>query len=255
MRTAAETMTKGTVIAAKTSLSKCPNQVIPPTRATRARAGSIRHGANTEVGHGGRRPGGDADRDRQDEIDNERANRNEGPAVPECLTHRCRSSPASRVTAQQLTVIDNDQGDDTHHPAGNGHVSALKPPGQDRQIFLPTRLPGAPERHATGITPDTKPGVTLAFVGATTTVLFKDEDHWTCLLLGAVAVYAAALFASVVCAWVALFPGVKGRPSTGDEPDEDAASLLFFGHVSSHYSKDRPSYLQVQSTLTTDPAR
>jgi hypothetical protein len=108
-------------------------------------------------------------------------------------------------------------------------------------------------RHA-----DTKTGVTLAFVGATTTVLFnlvKDEDHWTCLLVGAVAVCAAALFVSVVCAWLALFPRVKGRPSTGDEPDEDAVNLLFFGHVSSHYSKDRPTYLQVLSTLTTDPAR
>lgn len=108
-------------------------------------------------------------------------------------------------------------------------------------------------RHA-----DTKTGVTLAFVGATTTVLFnlvKNEDHWTCMLVVAVALCVATLFVSVVCAWLALFPRVKGRPSGGDEPDEDAVNLLFFGHVSSHYSKDRPTYLQVLSTLTTDPAR
>jgi Family of unknown function (DUF5706) len=108
-------------------------------------------------------------------------------------------------------------------------------------------------RHA-----DTKTGVTLAFIGATSTVLFnlvKDENNWTCLLMASVAVCAAALLASAICAWLALFPRVKGRPFTGDEPDEDAVNLLFFGHVSSHYSKDRPTYVQVLSTLTTDPAR
>lgn len=101
-------------------------------------------------------------------------------------------------------------------------------------------------------------GVTLAFVGVTTTVLFnlvKDEDHWTCLLAVAVALCAAALLMSAAFAWFALFPRVKGRFADGDESDEDAVNLLFFGHVSSHYSNDRPTYQQVLSLLTSDPDR
>lgn len=108
-------------------------------------------------------------------------------------------------------------------------------------------------RHA-----DTKTGVTLAFIAATITVLFnlvKNEDHWTCLLVASVAICAVALLLSVIFAWLALFPRIKVRSSTPDEPDEDAVNLLFFGHVAGHYSKDRPTYLQVLSTLTTDPAR
>lgn len=108
-------------------------------------------------------------------------------------------------------------------------------------------------RHA-----DTKTGVTLAFVGATTTILFqliKDEDNWTCLLATAVTVCSTALLASVIFAWLALFPRVKGQPHSGNDADEDAVNLLFFGHISRHFSKDRPTYQQVLSTLTTDPTR
>lgn len=108
-------------------------------------------------------------------------------------------------------------------------------------------------RHA-----DTKMGVTLAFVGVTTTVLFnlvRDEVRWTCLLTAAVTLCAAALLTSAAFAWFALFPRVKGRPADGDEPDEDAVNLLFFGHVSNHYSNDRPTYQQVLLLLTSDPDR
>ncbi|MFK0042359.1 Pycsar system effector family protein [Paenarthrobacter sp. NPDC090517] len=108
-------------------------------------------------------------------------------------------------------------------------------------------------RHA-----DTKTGVTLAFVGATVTALFtivKDEDQWTCLLRTVVGLSALALVCAVGFAYAALFPRTKGRLPNGEETDEDAVNLLFFGDIAGHYSKDRPSYLQVLSLLTSDPTR
>jgi hypothetical protein len=108
-------------------------------------------------------------------------------------------------------------------------------------------------RHA-----DTKTGVTLAFVGATATALFnlvKDEDHWTALLAAAVGACGLSLVVSAGFACLALFPRIKGRVPKSDEPDEDAVNLLFFGDIAGHYAQDRPTYLQVLSTLTGNPTR
>lgn len=108
-------------------------------------------------------------------------------------------------------------------------------------------------RHA-----DTKTGVTLAFVGATCTVLFnlvRDRENWTCLLIGAVVICVAALLTSVIFACLALFPRVKGHAGNAEDPDEDSVNLLFFGHVSKHYSKKQPTYREVLSTLTSDPRK
>lgn len=137
-------------------------------------------------------------------------------------------------------------------PKRRGHASPDAVP-QPEHAWKALSITNEWIRHA-----DTKIGVTLAFIGATTTVLFnlvKDENSWTCLLVAAVGLCVAALLSAVVFAWLALFPRVKGRSPSGDEPDEDAVNLLFFGHVSSHYAKDRPTYLQVLSLLTSDPAR
>ncbi|WP_091471027.1 Pycsar system effector family protein [Paenarthrobacter nitroguajacolicus] len=108
-------------------------------------------------------------------------------------------------------------------------------------------------RHA-----DTKTGVTLAFVAATVTALFniaKDEGNWTCLLRATVVLCASALLAAVGFACAALFPRTKGRLPSGEETDEDAVNLLFFGDIAGHYTKDRPTYLQVLSLLTSDSTR
>ena len=108
-------------------------------------------------------------------------------------------------------------------------------------------------RHA-----DMKIGAILPFVGVTTTVLFnlvKDEEHWTCLLTVVVTLCAAALLTSTAFAWFAMFPRVKGHFADGDDVDGDAVNLLFFGHISTHYSNDQPNYQQVLSLLTSDPGR
>lgn len=108
-------------------------------------------------------------------------------------------------------------------------------------------------RHA-----DTKTGVTLAFVGATSTVLFnlvKGEHSWTYWLVFAVVLCAAALVAAAAFACAALFPRTKRRARKGTATDEEAVNLLFFGDIVGHYTKDLPSYTQVLSLLTGNPAR
>ncbi len=58
--------------------------------------------------------------------------------------------------------------------------------------------------------------------------------------------------------WLCLcraLPADKRQAPNGEETDEDAVNLLFFGDVAGHYSKDRPTYVQVLSLLTSDPAK
>jgi len=108
-------------------------------------------------------------------------------------------------------------------------------------------------RHA-----DTKTGVTLAFVGATATVLFnliKNEQSWTYWLVFAVVLCAAALVAAATFACAALFPRTRRQARQGTPTDEEAVNLLFFGDIVGHYTKDLPSYTQVLSLLTGNPAR
>ncbi|MDO5878283.1 DUF5706 domain-containing protein (plasmid) [Paenarthrobacter sp. R1] len=102
---------------------------------------------------------------------------------------------------------------------------------------------------------DTKTGVTLAFIGVTSTVLFnlvKDEQQWTCRLVVAVIACVAALLLSVIFTYLALFPRVESRSGNSEDPDEESVNLLFFGSVSKHYSKKQPTYREVLSTLTRD---
>jgi len=108
-------------------------------------------------------------------------------------------------------------------------------------------------RHA-----DTKTGVTLAFIGATATVLFnliKDECRWTGLLVTATGLCVSALCLATMFAGLALFPRVKVQPTSSDDTDEDAVNLLFFGDIAGHYAQDRPTYTEVLTLLTSDPAR
>lgn len=66
---------------------------------------------------------------------------------------------------------------------------------------------------------------------------------------------AAALVTAAAFACAALFPRTKRRARQGTPTDEEAVNLLFFGDIVGHYTKDLPSYTQVLSLLTGDPAR
>ncbi|WP_024366828.1 Pycsar system effector family protein [Arthrobacter sp. TB 26] len=137
-------------------------------------------------------------------------------------------------------------------PKGEPDVPAVAEPQPD-QAWKALSVTNEWIRHA-----DTKTGVTLAFVGATVAALFnivKDEDKWTCALTLAVGLCAFALVSSAGFACAALFPRTRGRLPNGEEADEDAVNLLFFGDIAGHYTKDRPTYLQVLSLLTSDPTR
>lgn len=137
-------------------------------------------------------------------------------------------------------------------PKAEPEVAAAAEPQPD-QAWKALAVTNEWVRHA-----DTKTGVTLAFVGATVAALFnvvKDEDNWTCLLKITVALCTLALICAVGFAFAALFPRTSGRLPNGEETDEDAVNLLFFGDVAGHYSKDRPTYVQVLSLLTSDPAK
>jgi hypothetical protein len=135
-------------------------------------------------------------------------------------------------------------------PGTGGESSSLPQPDQ---AWKALSITNEWIRHA-----DTKTGVTLAFVGATSTVLFnlvKDEQSWTCALVVAVVLCAAALVTAAAFACSALFPRTKRRARKGTPADEEAVNLLFFGDIVGHYTKDLPSYTQVLSLLTGDPAR
>lgn len=114
-------------------------------------------------------------------------------------------------------------------------------------------------RHA-----DSKTGVTLAFAGATAAVLYSLVGHhatWTCALTIVVAIAALAILFVVISAAIELVPRVtrKGpdRPANAQETvsGDDTVNLLFFGDIHRHYAEDRPTYRDVLSTLTSDPAR
>ena len=114
-------------------------------------------------------------------------------------------------------------------------------------------------RHA-----DAKTGVTLAFAGATATMLFnllnrqgtvRTPGLWIASLIG-----VAAIMCTTVSAGLALIPRVKPRKVGGEEGgsatgSQEVMNLLFFGDVQRVYADDRPTYREVLGTLTTDPER
>ena len=114
-------------------------------------------------------------------------------------------------------------------------------------------------RHA-----DAKTGVTLAFAGATATMLFnllnrqgtvRTPGLWIASLIG-----VAAILGTTTCAGLALIPRVKPKKAKSGEDGtaagpEEVMNLLFFGDVHRGYADDRPTYREVLGMLTTDPER
>lgn len=123
-------------------------------------------------------------------------------------------------------------------------------------------------RHA-----DTKVGVTLAFVGATGTILYnlvKNLQDWGWLLGGVAITCAIALFAAAAAGFMALFPRTTphipkrnstetkeaGAPKDENSPvDEEAVNLLFYGDIVHKYGDTRPTFVDVFRTLTNDKDR
>ena len=122
-------------------------------------------------------------------------------------------------------------------------------------------------RHA-----DTKVGVTLAFVGATGTILYnlvKNLSDWGWLLGGTAAICGFAIFFATGAALMALFPrttphnpsqdstSVKDEASSvdveaGAPADKEAVNLLFYGDIARTYRGKRPTFVDVFRTLTSD---
>ncbi|WP_328445645.1 Pycsar system effector family protein [Amycolatopsis sp. NBC_00438] len=113
-------------------------------------------------------------------------------------------------------------------------------------------------RHA-----DSKTGVTLAFVGATATMLFKlleNQSKWTLPIIISATITTVAMILAVLFAITALFPRVRNREQRAKHPEstagaEESINLLFFGDVHRNYRDDRPTYRDVLSLLTSDATR
>lgn len=123
-------------------------------------------------------------------------------------------------------------------------------------------------RHA-----DTKVGVTLAFVGATGTMLYnlvKNLNDWGWLLGGAAIICAIALFVAAAAGFMALFPRTTphtpkrrfngsneaGAPEDENSPsDEETVNLLFYGDIVHKYGDTRPTFVDVFRALTNDKDR
>lgn len=139
--------------------------------------------------------------------------------------------------------------------APGGHTSAPNPEHAWKTLSITNEW----VRHG-----DSKTGVTLAFTGATATILFslvRDHQPWTCLLIVTTALAAAALICSVVASGVALLPRLTS-PTTAVNPapeesvgGEEVENLLYFGVVDNRFGSDRPTYLEVLSLLTSDNVR
>lgn len=97
---------------------------------------------------------------------------------------------------------------------------------------------------------DSKAAVTLAFVGASATLLFnlvKDSHARSCLF--DVAVFAACVLILVtagLCGWT-LTPRINDA-----DADPEAINRLFFGSITRHYKGNRPLYREVLSTLSAN---
>lgn len=111
-------------------------------------------------------------------------------------------------------------------------------------------------RHA-----DSKTGVTLAFIGATATVLFNlvnGHKDWTWALIVVTGLAVVAIIAAIICAALALLPRLQRYEHKGDAAAttvglDESVNLLFFGDVHRRYRDDRPTYSEVLSLLTSDP--
>lgn len=98
---------------------------------------------------------------------------------------------------------------------------------------------------------DAKAGVTLAFTGVLSNMVFnmvKDFDRRS-IPFDALVVLACALLAltAALCGWT-LTPRVNDR-----DADPVAINRLYFGSISHHFKGMRPQYSDVLCTLTADP--
>jgi hypothetical protein len=100
---------------------------------------------------------------------------------------------------------------------------------------------------------ETKLGVVLAVTGVTGGVLFnlvRDRQDTSWSFDVAAVVCSVAIFAAGLCAMTGLYPVVRLRRRTTDEP----GNPLFFHDVARAYKGDAPSYGAILHTLTTSPA-
>lgn len=111
-------------------------------------------------------------------------------------------------------------------------------------------------RHA-----DSKAAVTLAFAGATATIVFNlvnGHTPGTCSLKVFACLSALAIVAAVISAGCALLPRVNrrrhgSRKTPGETlPSNDTVNLLFFGDVYRNYAESLPSYREDLVGLTSE---
>ena len=98
---------------------------------------------------------------------------------------------------------------------------------------------------------DAKAGVTLAFVGVLSTMLFNLVREFTQRS------FVWDLIVVVACALLALTAALSGWTLTPRVDDKDAApeaiNRVFYASIARHFKGDRPGYTEVLGTLTADP--
>lgn len=98
---------------------------------------------------------------------------------------------------------------------------------------------------------DAKAGVTLAFAGALGAMLFNLTRDASLRSAGfdlVVIVGCLLLLSTVWFCGCTLTPRVKDR-----DGDSDLINRLFFASIAKHFGRDRVRYVEVLSTLTSDP--
>lgn len=106
-------------------------------------------------------------------------------------------------------------------------------------------------RHA-----EAKTVAVLAATGVSTGVLYnvcRDWDSPSVIGLVVAVSSGVALLVAFVCCALALLPRLRVGKRSKDLP-EDLSNLLFFKHIAKSYKGDSPTYAQVLTTLTSDPA-
>lgn len=127
----------------------------------------------------------------------------------------------------------------------NGTGVTVEPPDPE-QAWNTLSLMNGWIRHA-----DAKAGVTLAFTGALSALVFnlaQAPSTWNALTITSVTLSCALLFAAAVLC------GMTLTPRTHDKSGEsERGNLLFFAKISRDYTRQQKEYRKALSDLSADP--
>lgn len=134
--------------------------------------------------------------------------------------------------------------------SSGGSQQASPPVTQAEQAWNVLHLVNDWIKHA-----DAKAGVTLAFVGALSAVLFSlvnDFENRNIIFDVLVLLSCIALVAGGVSSGMTLTPRIKGAGATDSETENSSKSLIYFGSIAKNYTGRQNRYIDKLAALVAD---